>query len=81
MTRHQRNATASTVYTYHEREKDQRESGYGTLAERLTKDAVKDFDCCSLTLQPCREPVVRYMLDYLEEKTVVQFTIYKFLQM
>lgn len=59
MTRHQRNATASTVYTHSERKKDQKASGYGTLDERLSKDAIKNFDCCSLTLQPCREPIIR----------------------
>uniref|UniRef100_A0A5S6QUF2 Nitric oxide synthase-interacting protein homolog n=1 Tax=Trichuris muris TaxID=70415 RepID=A0A5S6QUF2_TRIMR len=67
MTRHQKNATASTVYTYYERRKDQRASGYGTLEERLSKTAFKDFDCCSLTLQRCREPVVTpdgYLFDY-----------------
>lgn len=58
MTRHQRNATASSVYTYHERRKDQKASGYGTLKERLSKDAIKGFDCCCLTLQPCHDPVV-----------------------
>lgn len=27
---------------------------------RLGKDAIKDFDCCCLSLQPCRDPVVTY---------------------
>lgn len=58
MTRHAKNCTAGTVYTYHERKKDTKKSGYGSKAVRLGKDSVKDFDCCSLTLQPCREPVV-----------------------
>ena len=58
MTRHARNCTAGTVYTYHERKKDTQKSGYGSKAVRLGKDSVKNFDCCSLTLQPCREPVV-----------------------
>lgn len=35
-------------------------SGYGTQSLRLGKDAVKDFDCCCLSLQPCRDPVVTY---------------------
>ena len=58
MTRHAKNCTAGTVYTYHERKKDTQKSGYGSKAVRLGKDSVKNFDCCSLTLQPCREPVV-----------------------
>ncbi|KRY55248.1 U5 small nuclear ribonucleoprotein 40 kDa protein [Trichinella britovi] len=67
MTRHQKNATASTVYSYHERKKDQKASGYGTLEERLEKAALKDFDCCSLTLQRCKDPVVNqdgYLFEY-----------------
>ena len=58
MTRHAKNCTAGTVYSYHERKKDTQKSGYGSKAVRLSKDSVKSFDCCSLTLQPCREPVV-----------------------
>ena len=54
MTRHAKNATAASVYTYHERRKDASVSGYGTLHERLGKDSMKSFDCCSLSLQPCR---------------------------
>lgn len=51
MTRHARNATNSAVYTYHERQKDAKASGYGSEKLRLHKDAIKGFDCCSLTLQ------------------------------
>lgn len=54
MTRHGKNATASSVYSYSERQKDAKQSGYGTLTERLGADCMKPFDCCSLTLQPCR---------------------------
>ncbi|TWW64317.1 Nitric oxide synthase-interacting protein E3 ubiquitin-protein ligase NOSIP [Takifugu flavidus] len=35
-------------------------SGYGTQSIRLGKDAIKDFDCCCLSLQPCQDPVVTY---------------------
>ena len=41
MTRHGKNVTASAVYTYHERKKDHRESGYGNDKMRLGKDSVK----------------------------------------
>lgn len=58
MTRHGKNSTAGAVYTYHERRKDAEQSGFGSKNVRLGKDSVKDFDCCSLTLQPCRDPVV-----------------------
>lgn len=54
MTRHGKNSTASAVYSYSERKKDAKQSGYGTLHERLSADSIKQFDCCSITLQPCR---------------------------
>ncbi|KAJ8251096.1 hypothetical protein GJAV_G00217210 [Gymnothorax javanicus] len=70
MTRHGKNCTAGAVYTYHEKKKDTAASGYGTQAVRLGKDAIKDFDCCCLSLQPCRDPVVT--LDgYLYEKQAI----------
>ncbi|OWK16406.1 NOSIP [Cervus elaphus hippelaphus] len=57
MTRHGKNCTAGAVYTYHEKKKDTAASGYGTQNIRLSRDAVKDFDCCCLSLQPCHDPV------------------------
>ena len=41
MTRHGRNATNAAVYTYHERKKDTKASGYGSEQVRLSKDSVK----------------------------------------
>ena len=58
MTRHGRNATNAAVYSYAERQKDARQSGYGSDKARFSKDSVKGFDCCSLMLQPCENPVV-----------------------
>lgn len=58
MTRHSKNATAGPTYTYHEKSKDSKQSGYGTKDARLSKDAIKEFDCCSLSLQPCKNPVI-----------------------
>ena len=58
MTRHGRNATNAAVYSYSERQKDARQSGYGSDKARFSKDSVKGFDCCSLMLQPCENPVV-----------------------
>ena len=58
MTRHSKNSTANAVYTYHEKHKDCSMGGYGTTHTRMTKDAIKEFDCCNLTLQPCRDPVI-----------------------
>uniref|UniRef100_A0A2P2I106 Nitric oxide synthase-interacting protein homolog n=1 Tax=Hirondellea gigas TaxID=1518452 RepID=A0A2P2I106_9CRUS len=58
MTRHSRNCTANSVYSYHERKRDAEASGYGALKARYGKDGVKDFDCCSLSLHPCKNPVI-----------------------
>uniref|UniRef100_A0A1I7V0J6 Nitric oxide synthase-interacting protein homolog n=1 Tax=Caenorhabditis tropicalis TaxID=1561998 RepID=A0A1I7V0J6_9PELO len=58
MTRHGKNSTAASVYTYHERRRDAKASGYGTLHARLGADSIKEFHCCSLTLQPCRNPII-----------------------
>lgn len=58
MTRHSKNATNGATYTYNEKNKDSKQSGYGSKNVRLSKDSIKDFDCCSLSLQPCRNPVI-----------------------
>lgn len=58
MTRHGRNATASAVYSYHERKKDTAEGSYGTQEVTISRDSARNFDCCCLTLQPCTDPVV-----------------------
>lgn len=70
MTRHARNCTAGTVYTYHERKKDTKASGYGSHKLRFGKDSVKEFDCCCLTLQPCKNPVVTPQ-GYLYDKEAI----------
>ena len=70
MTRHGKNSTASAVYSYHERKKDTKASGYGSKNVRLGKDSIKEFDCCSLTLQPCRNPVVT-MDGYVYDKEAI----------
>lgn len=54
MTRHGKNSTASSVYTYAERQRDKKESKYGLIKARLGADSVNSFDCCALTLQPCK---------------------------
>jgi len=77
MTRHQRNATASSVYTYHERRKDQKQSGYGSLQERLSKDAIKNFDCCCLTLQPCRDPVITPDGHLYDKEAILEYLVHQ----
>ena len=41
MTRHGKNCTAGAVYTYHEKKRDTKSSGYGSHSLRLGKDSVK----------------------------------------
>ncbi|KAK2832729.1 hypothetical protein Q5P01_016618 [Channa striata] len=77
MTRHGKNCTAGAVYTYHEKKKDTAASGYGTQLIRLGKDAIKDFDCCCLSLQPCQDPVVTpdgYMYD---KKAILEYILHQ----
>ncbi|KAM3968113.1 nitric oxide synthase-interacting protein homolog [Aphomia sociella] len=77
MTRHARNCTAGAVYTYHEKKKDAAASGYGTQSERVGKDSVKSFDCCSLTLQPCRNPVVTKEGYLFDKEAILEYIVSK----
>lgn len=77
MTRHGKNCTAGAVYTYHEKKKDTASSGYGTQSVRLGKDAIKDFDCCCLSLQPCRDPVVTEDGYLYEKEAILQFILHQ----
>ncbi|KAG5894146.1 hypothetical protein JTB14_024934 [Gonioctena quinquepunctata] len=77
MTRHARNCTAGAVYTYHEKKKDAQASGYGTNAQRLGKDSVKDFDCCSLSLQRCRNPVITKDGLLFDKEVILEYIITK----
>jgi len=54
MSRHAKNNTASSYFTYHERQ----QLDYGTKKQRLGKDSLRSFDCCCLSLQPVVDPVV-----------------------
>ncbi|KAH8324555.1 hypothetical protein KR074_011066 [Drosophila pseudoananassae] len=77
MTRHARNCTAGAFYTYNEKKRDAAESGYGTNAQRLGKDSVKSFDCCSLTLQPCRRPVITKDGHLFDKEAILQYVVAK----
>ncbi|KAK7099119.1 nitric oxide synthase-interacting protein-like [Littorina saxatilis] len=77
MTRHARNCTAGTVYTYHERKKDTKMSGYGTQKLRVGKDSVKDFDCCCLTLQPCKNPVVTPQGYLFDKEAILEYILHQ----
>ncbi|KAK6191552.1 hypothetical protein SNE40_003211 [Patella caerulea] len=77
MTRHARNCTAGTVYTYNERKKDTSASGYGSKEVRFGKDSVKEFDCCCLTLQPCKNPVVTADGYLYDKEAILEYIIHK----
>ncbi|KAF9794015.1 hypothetical protein SFRURICE_015184 [Spodoptera frugiperda] len=77
MTRHARNCTAGAVYTYHEKKKDAAASGYGTQSERLGKESIKNFDCCSLTLQPCRNPVITKEGYLFDKEAILKYLVAK----
>lgn len=77
MTRHGKNCTAGAVYTYHEKKKDTAASGYGTQSIRLGKDAIKDFDCCCLSLQPCKDPVVTQDGFLYEKQAILEYILHQ----
>ncbi|XP_030826769.1 nitric oxide synthase-interacting protein isoform X1 [Camarhynchus parvulus] len=77
MTRHGKNCTAGAVYSYHERKKDTAASGYGTQRVRVGRDAIKDFDCCCLSLQPCRDPVVTPDGFLYEREAIVSYLLHQ----
>ncbi|KAM9299170.1 nitric oxide synthase-interacting protein [Gastrophryne carolinensis] len=77
MTRHGKNCTAGAVYTYYEKRKDTAASGYGTQTVRLSKDAVKDFDCCCLSLQPCKDPVITTDGYIFEREAILEYILHQ----
>ncbi|XP_005991006.1 nitric oxide synthase-interacting protein [Latimeria chalumnae] len=77
MTRHGKNCTAGAVYTYYEKRKDTAASGYGTQSARLSKDSIKDFDCCSLSLQPCKDPVVTPEGYLYEKEAILEYILHQ----
>ncbi|XP_076336495.1 LOW QUALITY PROTEIN: nitric oxide synthase-interacting protein [Tachypleus tridentatus] len=77
MTRHAKNCTAGAVYTYHERQKDTKAGCYGTQQSRIGKDSVKDFDCCCLTLQPCRNPVLTPDGYLFDKEAILEYIIHQ----
>ncbi|XP_034567968.1 nitric oxide synthase-interacting protein [Notolabrus celidotus] len=77
MTRHGKNCTAGAVYTYHEKKKDTASSGYGTQSIRLGKDAIKDFDCCCLSLQPCKDPVLTQDGFLYEKQAILEYILHQ----
>lgn len=65
---------------YEKKNKDCKQSGYGTKDVRLSKDAIKDFDCCSLTLQPCMNPVTTPEGWIFEKEAILEYILHKRLE-
>ncbi|KAI6041455.1 hypothetical protein EDC04DRAFT_2668193 [Pisolithus marmoratus] len=53
MTKHSKNNTASSVFSYAEKQKTE----YGTRRQRLGNESMRNFDACALCLQRARDPV------------------------
>ncbi|KAF9449878.1 hypothetical protein P691DRAFT_811443 [Macrolepiota fuliginosa MF-IS2] len=53
MTKHSKNNTASSIFSYAERKKTE----YGTQKQRLGNESMRKFDACALCLNPAREPL------------------------
>lgn len=54
MTKHSKNNTASSIFTYAEYKK----LDYGTKKQRLGNESMRRFDACALCLNRAREPLV-----------------------
>eukprot|EP01057_Protomagalhaensia_wolfi_P005831 Protomagalhaensia_wolfi_Nauph_80__5830@NODE_734_length_2052_cov_85_306011_g549_i0_p1_GENE_NODE_734_length_2052_cov_85_306011_g549_i0NODE_734_length_2052_cov_85_306011_g549_i0_p1_ORF_typecomplete_len301_score52_03zfNOSIP/PF15906_5/8_2e30zfNOSIP/PF15906_5/1_4e04zfC3HC4_4/PF15227_6/2_4e05zfC3HC4_4/PF15227_6/7_9e03Rtf2/PF04641_12/78Rtf2/PF04641_12/8_2e02Rtf2/PF04641_12/2_7e05zfRING_UBOX/PF13445_6/7_8e05zfRING_UBOX/PF13445_6/1_8e04Ubox/PF04564_15/0_0084Ubox/PF04564_15/59zfC3HC4/PF00097_25/0_00034zfC3 len=54
MSRHSKNNTASSVFTYHERKSIK---GYGSIHERLGTESLRHFEQCWICLKPAVDPV------------------------
>ena len=76
MTRHGKNSTAGAVYTYHEKQKDTTQSGWGSQKARFSKDSIKEFDCCNLTLQPCKDPVITPDGHLYERQSILEYILH-----
>ncbi|KAL5497731.1 hypothetical protein ACEPAH_2662 [Sanghuangporus vaninii] len=53
MTKHSKNNTASSIFSYHEYKRLE----YGTKRQRLGNESMRPFDACALCLQKAREAV------------------------
>lgn len=73
--KHSKNNCAGSVFTSHERNLDKGSEGYGTVNQRLGADSIKDYDVCSLGLQPCRDPVVTPQGILYEKETILSYIL------
>lgn len=62
-------------YTNHEKNLDKRQESYGSVRQRLGGDSIKDWDCCSLSLQPCKDPVVTTHGVLFEREAIYEYIL------
>ncbi|CAL1297349.1 unnamed protein product [Larinioides sclopetarius] len=77
MTRRSKNVSAGRAYTNNEKRNDSKCNGYGTTEYRISKDSIKEFDCCCLTLQPCRNPVITLDGYLYDKEAILEYMIYQ----
>ncbi|MEN2498168.1 MAG: U5 small nuclear ribonucleoprotein [Marteilia pararefringens] len=75
MTRHSKHSTALPFYSKNERIRDSIEGRYGTQNMRISSESLRQFDCCSLTLQKCVNPVISRFGDIFEKESIYRYIL------
>mmetsp|Transcript_13294 Transcript_13294/g.32287 ORF Transcript_13294/g.32287 Transcript_13294/m.32287 type:complete len:335 (-) Transcript_13294:166-1170(-) len=79
--KHSKNNCAGATYTNYERNVDKKQDiangkgSYGLVNQRLGGDSVKDWDCCSLCLKPCDDPVVTTHGILFEREVIYEYIL------
>jgi len=73
--RRSKNQNLKGCYTYHERLKDKEQMQYGNFERRISKDSIRDYDVCCLSLQATKEPVVSKDGILFDKESVLQYII------
>jgi len=74
-TRRSKNQNLRGCYSYHERQKDKAQMGYGSHERRLSKDSIKSFDMCCLNLQHAKNPMISTHGILFDRESVLSFII------
>lgn len=74
-TRRSKNQNLKGCYTYHERLKDKEQMQYGNFERRRSKDSIKGFDMCCLTLQHAKHPMITKDGILFDRESVLSYII------
>lgn len=74
-TRHGRNCTNHAQFSYHERQRAKRDGKYGTRKARVGRDSLRAFDCCCITLKPCKQPVVSKQGYVFDREAILEYIV------